>query len=256
MKVKNIYFGYDKARHLFNDLCVEIPRGKITTIIGPNGCGKSTLLSLLTKGNKVIKGEITLDDINIDQIKPKAFAKKVAVLHQHNNESLNITVRELVGYGRTPHQDICKADKEGEKIIDWALAATKMERLQGRVLSALSGGQRQRAWLAMALCQQPEILFLDEPTTYLDMYYQMELLNLVKELNETYQMTIVMVLHDINQAIHYSDHIIVMKSGKIIQAGKPSQLADPALIEEVYQIEGKFHEESSRYFLLPLAIKE
>ena len=256
MKVKNVYFGYDKTTYLFNDLNLEIPRGKITTIIGPNGCGKSTLLGLLTKGHKVKQGEITLDGINIDQMKQKPFARKVAVLHQHNNENLQITVRELVAYGRTPHQKICESiSAEAEKIIDWALECTQLTDLQERSLSALSGGQRQRAWLAMALCQQPKILFLDEPTTYLDLYYQMELLDLAKKLNAEYNMTIVMVLHDINQALNYSDHIIVMKSGQVLKTGSPKEMIDSKLIEEVYKIEGKFHEEDGKYYLLPLATK-
>lgn len=254
MKVKNIKFGHDKTNDLFNDLNLEIPRGKITTIIGPNGCGKSTLLGLLTKGHKVKQGEITLDGIPINTIKQKDFARKVAVLHQHNNENLNITIRELVAYGRTPHQKAYEGITiEAEKIIDWALECTKLTDLQDRYLSAVSGGQRQRAWLAMALCQQPEILFLDEPTTYLDMYYQMELLDLVKKLNTQYSMTIVMVLHDINQALQYSDHIIVMKAGEVLKVGSPKELLDEQLIQEVYKIQGKFYEDDGKYYLFPLA---
>lgn len=254
MKVKNIKFGHDKKSCLFNDLSLEIPRGKITTIIGPNGCGKSTLLGLLTKGHKVKKGEITLDGENINDIKQKAFARKVAVLHQHNNENLSMTIRQLVAYGRTPHQKMCEGiNEEADKIIDWALECTKLKELEHRPLSALSGGQRQRAWLAMALCQQPEILFLDEPTTYLDMYYQMELLDLAKKLNADYGMTIVMVLHDINQALNYSDHIIVMKSGQVLKVGSPREMVDEQLIEDVYNIKGKFYEEDGKYYLLQLA---
>lgn len=254
MKVKNISFGHDKISYLFNDLSLEIPRGKITTIIGPNGCGKSTLLGLLAKGHKVKKGEITLDGENLNCIKQKAFARKVAVLHQHNSESLSMTVRELVAYGRTPHQKMCEGiTEEAEKIIDWALDCTKLKELENRSLGALSGGQRQRAFLAMALCQKPEILFLDEPTTYLDMYYQMELLELVKRLNAKYNMTIVMVLHDINQALHYSNHIIVMKEGQVLKIGSPKDMADENLIQEVYNIKGKFYEEDGKYYLLQLA---
>lgn len=256
MKVKNISFGHDKTNYLFNDLSLEIPRGKITTIIGPNGCGKSTLLGLLTKGHKVKKGEITLDGENINHIKQKAFARKVAVLHQHNSESLSMTVRELVAYGRTPHQKMCEAmSEEAEKIIDWALECTKLKELEDHSLSTLSGGQRQRAWLAMALCQKPEILFLDEPTTYLDMYYQMELLELAKRLNAKYGMTIVMVLHDINQALNYSHHIIVMKRGQVLKTGSPKEMADENLIQEVYNIKGKFYEEDGKYYLLQLATR-
>lgn len=253
MKIKNISFGHDKVSYLFENLTLEIPRGQITTIIGPNGCGKSTLLSLLTKGNKVKQGEILLGDTNISSMNRKAFAREVAVLHQHNHENLNITVRELVAYGRTPHEKMYEVkSKEAEEIIDWALDCTKLTELQDRPLNALSGGQRQRAWLAMSLCQKTEMLFLDEPTTYLDMYYQIELLDLVKKLNEAYNMTIVMVLHDINQALNYSDNIIIMKAGKVLKIGSPREIIDPVLIEEVYQVKGKFYEEDGKYYLLPL----
>ena len=252
MKAKRVDFGHNKQTKLFNGLDVEIPRGQITTIIGPNGCGKSTLLGILTRAYKVQEGEVFLGDKNINQIKRKAFSQKVAVLHQHHPEELDLTIEKLVAHGRTPYEGLGqKADHKKEEIVNWALACTGLTDLRERSLNQLSGGQRQRAWLAMALCQKPDILFLDEPTTYLDIYYQIELLELVKELNEKYNMTIVMVLHDLNQALNYSHHIIVMKDGKILREGKPIEMIDCQLIKEVYGIDGTFHEADGKYYLLP-----
>lgn len=252
MKAKRVDFRYSKHTKLFNGLDVEIPKGRITTIIGPNGCGKSTLLGILTKAYKVQDGEVLLEGKNVDQIKRKAFSQQVAVLHQHHPEELDLTIEKLVAYGRTPYEGLGqKADDKKNEIVDWALECTGLTDLRERPLSQLSGGQRQRVWLAMALCQQPEILFLDEPTTYLDIYYQIELLELVKELNQKHNMTIVMVLHDLNQALNYSHHMIVMKAGNILREGKPVEMIDCQLIEEVYGISATFHEANGKYYLLP-----
>lgn len=252
MKAQSIEFGHNKQSKLFNNLSVVIPKGKITTIIGPNGCGKSSLLGILTRGHKVQGGAVLLDDKNINQIKGKLFGQKVAVLHQHHPEELDITIEKLVSYGRTPYEGFChKLDEKKDEVIDWALECTQLTELRDRPLSDLSGGQRQRAWLAMALCQKPEILFLDEPTTYLDIYYQIELLELVKMLNETYGMTVVMVLHDLNQALNYSHHMIVMKKGEILRTGKPEEMIDTQLIHKVYGIQGSFYEKEGKYYLLP-----
>lgn len=252
MKAKNIHFTYSQAHGLFNGLNVEIPRGKITTIIGPNGCGKSTLLGLLTKAYAPQKGEVYLGDRCVQHIKQKEFAQHVSVLHQHNEEKVHMTVRELVSQGRMPYQNLWKEkDEKAEEVIQWALECTQLIDIQDKEVDALSGGQRQRVWLAMALCQQPDVLFLDEPTSYLDMYYQIQLLELVQMLNTRYQMTIVMVLHDLNQAINFSNHIIVMHQGKVVQIGEPKQVINEKLIEEVYQIQGKLHEAGDKIYLLP-----
>ena len=212
MQAKKVTFSYKEGKKLFDNLNIELKKGKITTIIGPNGCGKSTLLGILTKAYKPTSGSISLDGIDIINIKNKEFAKNVAVVHQQNNATLDMTIRQLVSYGRTPYESLgYRKTKQEEDIIDWALECTNLKAIQGRSLQNLSGGQRQRAFIALALCQKTDLLFLDEPTTYLDLYYQLELLELIKKLNKEQNLTIVMVLHDLNQAINYSDEVIVMK---------------------------------------------
>ena len=254
MKANKLIYGYDQTQNLFNGLDVTLPREKVTTIIGANGCGKSTLLGLLTKAFHPTGGEITLDGINIKTIKGKHFSKKVAMVHQQNASKLEMTIEELVSYGRSPYEGFCLKDKEGDNLVDWALECMKLTEIRHKPLSALSGGQRQRAWIAMSICQKSDILFLDEPTTYLDIHYQIELLELIQKLNEEHKITIVMVLHDINQALRYSDHVIVMKQGQIVREGRPIEVIDEALLEEVYSIRGKVIQEDGYPYIVPQGI--
>ena len=217
MKAKRVDFGYSKHTKLFNGLDVEIPRGQITTIIGPNGCGKSTLLGILTKAYKVQDGQVLLEGKNVDQIKRKAFSQQVAVLHQHHPEELDLTIEKLVAYGRTPYEGLGqKADDKKEEIVDWALECTGLTDLRERPLSQLSGGQRQRVWLAMALCQQPEILFLDEPTGALDEETGRKILDYIWKLKEKLGFTLIMVTHNQNIADMVRT-IIRVNSGKITE---------------------------------------
>lgn len=253
MQAKDIIYAHDSAKRIFNGLNIKVEKGKITTIIGPNGCGKSTLLSLLSKANKPEKGQVLLEGVDIKQIKGKHFSKRVAVVYQQNTSDLEMTVEELVGYGRSPYQGL-KNNTQGDKdIIDWALECTKLTEIKDKRLHELSGGQRQRAWIAMSICQKTDFLFLDEPTTYLDIHYQIELLELVKKLNATMGLTIVMVLHDINQAMQYSDYVIVMKEGQIFREGNPGEILDESLLEEVYHIKAKVHKEAGMNYILPYA---
>lgn len=251
MQAKNIVYGYEVDKNLFENLNVAIQKGKITTIIGPNGCGKSTLLGVLTKAYQPIQGEVLLEGANIKKIKGKEFSKKVAVVHQQNLSELEITVEELVGYGRSPYQGLCQQAKDDQEIIDWALEATKLTNIKEKRISELSGGQRQRAWIAMSICQKTDILFLDEPTTYLDIHHQLELLELIKVLNEKFKLTIIMVLHDINQALQYSDYLMVMKDGKLIREGHPEEVIDEKLLEDVYHIKAKIYKEGDLSYILP-----
>lgn len=235
MEVKNLEFSYGKQK-VINGISFKIQKGKITTIIGANGCGKSTLFNLMTKNLKPQNGSILLNDDDIQDISLKNFAKQVAIVHQYNTAPDDLTVEKLVSYGRIAHGGFNRNYKEDEKYIRFAMDVTGVGEFAKKQISALSGGQKQRVWIAVALAQNTKILFLDEPTTYLDIRYQIEILRLIKRLNSEYKMTIVMVLHDVNQAINYSDHIISMKNGSIISEGLPEDIINEELIKEVYGI--------------------
>ena len=233
----HLQVGYED-NIIIEDLSLNIPKGKVVSIIGPNGCGKSTLLKTLCRMLKPIKGEIFLEDTPIRQLKSKVVAQKVALLAQHNSAPADMTVKQLVYYGRYPHKSWHKGrTKEDEEIVHWAMQSTGVLAYKERKVNALSGGERQRVWLAMALAQKPDILFLDEPTTYLDISHQLELMELVKEINEKLNMTIVMVLHELNQASRYSDYLYIMKKGQIVASGKPKDIINKDILQEVYRIE-------------------
>ena len=235
----NISFSYVRDKAFIENLNINIPKGKITTILGPNGSGKSTLLSILSTYNKPSKGDVFIGDKNLKTLKTKEVAKLIATVHQHNESPEDLDVKTLISYGRVPHHKHCTNQKdEDEKIINWAISSTNLDDIKDKKVMSLSGGQRQRAFIAMALAQKTDILLLDEPTTYLDIFHQIEVLDLVKKLNEEYKMTIVMVLQDINQAIKYSDNIVIMKDGKIIEEGKPENVINEKTIKTVYNVEG------------------
>ena len=237
MEIKDITFAYqDKIKRL-HDVNLQIKKGEITTIIGPNGCGKSTLLGVITNNNRPQVGQVILDGKNINQYKPKELARKLGVVHQQNFAPADMTVEKLVYYGRLPHKNTFspKSDKDEEK-VEWALKCTGLYEKRNDEIDSLSGGQQQRAWIAMALAQDTPFLFLDEPTSYLDLYYQYEILELVKSLCEEHGLTIVMVLHDINQAIQYSHHIIVMKHGRVLETGNPKKIITKELIKDIYGV--------------------
>lgn len=219
--VKNLSFAYGKHQVL-QGLDVSLREGKITTLIGANGCGKSTLFNLMTKNLKPDQGEIQLRGQDIAHIRLKDFAKEVAIVHQYNTAPPDLTVEKLVGYGRTPYHTLGLSGdpQQDEEKIRWALEITHTVKHKDKPVAELSGGQKQRVWIAMALAQDTKVLFLDEPTTYLDVRYQLQILKLIQKLNREYGITIVMVLHDINQSLYYSDEIVAMKGGKIIEIGR------------------------------------
>ncbi|MFJ7980585.1 ABC transporter ATP-binding protein [Lysinibacillus xylanilyticus] len=256
MEIQDIIVSHDNTRNHLDGVSTIIKKGKITTIIGPNGCGKSTLLSVMSRNNRPISGNISLENKDLMHYKPKEFAKKLAVVYQQNDVPKDLTIEKLVSFGRLPHHTMLKRNEdEDTKAIEWALACTNLLEKRNTDLEALSGGERQRVWIAMALAQQSEILCLDEPTTYLDIYYQIELLELVKSLNVEHGLTIVMVLHDINQAIRYSDQIILMKAGQIIAEGAPRNVITREVIKEVYGVEAVFNEdELLGFYMVPLGI--
>lgn len=250
MEVRDVYFSYGKNRVL-KGTSLTIEKGKITTIMGANGCGKSTLFSLMTKNLPQGKGKIFLKGKNINNLRLSEFARKVAIVHQYNTAADDITVERLVGFGRTPYLGMMGIkNEEDEKYIEWAMEVTNIKEYRNRELSRLSGGQRQRVWIAMALAQGTEILFLDEPTTYLDIRYQIEILELIQKLNREYGMTIIMVLHDINQAIYFSDRVIGLNDGKVIVDGTPQEAVTTENLKALYGIDLEVTEVNGRKFVL------
>lgn len=233
IELKQVTFQYDKKEILHN-LDLKIKEGKITTILGPNGSGKSTLLHVMARLNKPTSGEILLENESISKMKSKDFAKKLAIVNQKNSAPYDQDVETIVSYGRLPYAKLGYAlTKTDYEIIEWAMKVTGLESIAKEKMGSLSGGQAQRVWIAMALAQKTKILLLDEPTTYLDIKYQYEILELVKQLNKNLGLTIILVLHDLNQAIDYSDELIGLKSGNILfQTSKENVNSD--LIQELY----------------------
>ena len=252
IKLENISFSYNKKKEFIQDLSLEFKSGEITTILGPNGSGKSTLLHMMSTYLKPKSGKIYLGDKDLGKLKQKEIAKYISCVYQENEAPDDITVRDLVSFGRNIYSSVKKEDKEENKrMIDFALKATGIEEIQDKKVVNLSGGQKQRAFIAMSLAQNTEVLLLDEPTTYLDIYHQIEILEVVKSLNEKYNITIVMVLHDLNQAINYSHNIVIMKNGKLIKQGKSTEVLNEQTIKDVYNVSGYIHKEDNEeiYFI-------
>ena len=250
MEVRNVSFSYGKNK-ILEDVSLKIEEGKVTTIMGSNGCGKSTLFYLMTKNLNPDEGRIFIRGKNIRNLSLREFAKQVSIVQQYNTASEDITVESLVAFGRTPHQKMMQGkSEEDEHLIEWALEVTNLKEYRDREVSRLSGGQRQRVWIAMALAQNTKILFLDEPTTYLDIRYQIEILELVRKLNKEYGITIIMVLHDINQAIHFSDAIIGMSKGHVAVEGRPEEVITSDSIKTLYGIELEVTNINERKFVL------
>ena len=252
IKLENISFSYNKKKEFIQDLSLEFKSGEITTILGPNGSGKSTLLHMMSTYLKPKSGKIYLGDKDLGKLKQKEIAKYISCVYQENEAPDDITVRDLVSFGRNIYSNVKKEDKEENKrMIDFALKDTGIEEIQDKKVVNLSGGQKQRAFIAMSLAQNTEVLLLDEPTTYLDIYHQIEILEVVKSLNEKYNITIVMVLHDLNQAINYSHNIVIMKNGNLIKQGKATEVLNEQTIKDVYNVSGYIHKEDNEeiYFI-------
>lgn len=220
---------------VLKDLFVRIPPGEVTAIIGANASGKSTLLRALARLLRPCGGAVYLDGTDIARQSTRLVATRLGLLPQSPRAPDGITVSDLVRRGRYPHQRMFDQWSRADEVaVQRALELTDMMELRDRPIDALSGGQRQRAWLAMALTQDAMTMLLDEPTTYLDIAHQMETLDLLAELNESEGRTIVMVLHDLNQACRYAEHIIAMAEGRIVATGEPSEIATPDLIKRVF----------------------
>lgn len=243
IKAMDIQVKYGEKEVLKNvDFHVE--DGEIVTIIGPNGSGKSTLIKALSRCIKPSKGYIYLDGKDLFKTPTREVAQRVAILPQIKNVSADITVKDLVSYGRYPHLRFGqKLKKQDHEIVEWAIEKTGLMNLKDRYIANLSGGERQRGWIAMSLAQKPDILLLDEPTTFLDISYQLEILELIKELNQSLKLTVVMVLHDLNQAARYSDNMFVLREGKVWQRGKPNQVLESKLLKDVFGIKGHIYED-------------
>lgn len=233
----NIFAGYDK-KQILNDISIEIPENKISVIIGANACGKSTLLKTLARLLKPTAGEIILDGKQISKIPPKKLARSLGLLPQSPIVPEGITVADLVGRGRYPYQSFFKGleEKDYEAVED-AMEIMGISELANRSIDELSGGQRQRVWIAMALAQQTDILLLDEPTTFLDIAYQIEILDLLTDLNRKRGTTIVMVLHDINLSARYADYIFALQKGRLISKGTPLEVITEDMIRQVFDLD-------------------
>ena len=236
LRADQLTLGYGN-RQIVSQTSLQIELGKITTIIGPNGCGKSTLLKGLSGLMSPADGQVFLDDKPLTEWPNKSRAQRLAVLAQSPVAPDDISVRQLVEHGRYPHQNLL-ANKSQQDIdaVDWALEMTAMLDYQYRSFNQLSGGERQRGWIALALAQQADILLVDEPTTYLDIGRQLEIMDLLKRLNQTLGTTIVMVVHDMNQASKYSDRILAMKSGNIVADGAPQEVITAELLQDLFHI--------------------
>jgi iron complex transport system ATP-binding protein len=237
LRTEDLTLSYGDAM-IIDELDLSIPKGKITVLIGSNGCGKSTLLRSLARILKPKTGAVILNGHNIFKYPTKEVAKQLAILPQGPVAPEGLTVLQLVKQGRYPHQNWLKQWTEAdEQMVHKALALTNMAELADRAVDSLSGGQRQRAWIAMTLAQGTDTILLDEPTTYLDMTHQIEILDLLYELNEREQRTIVMVLHDLNLACRYAHHIVALADHKIYAQGSPEEIIDAQLIRNVFGME-------------------
>lgn len=225
-------------RHILHDISVSIPMGKITTLIGPNGCGKSTLLRSMIGYISSPSECVTIFDKPLSSYSQNKLARQMAFLPQVPNMPKDMTVEELVYCGRYPYQNWWKnTAKEDREIVDNALSITKTDHLLHQLIPSLSGGERQRVWIAMALAQEPKLLVLDEPTTYLDINHQLEIMELLKRLNKEQGLTVLMVLHDLTQAIQYSDYMAAIKAGHLIAAGDTKDITSDSLFKEVFSVD-------------------
>ncbi|MEU0476463.1 ABC transporter ATP-binding protein [Streptomyces olivaceus] len=234
LTAENVTLAYDQ-RVIAKQLSVEIPDNSFTVIVGPNACGKSTLLRALSRMLKPSEGRVLLDGSVIQSTPAKQVARTLGLLPQSSIAPDGITVGDLVGRGRYPHQGLLRQwSTEDERVVQESMARTGISELAERYVDELSGGQRQRVWIAMALAQQTPLLLLDEPTTYLDIQHQIDVLDLCAELHEEQGRTLVAVLHDLNHAARYATHLIALREGKIIAEGAPKDIVTADLVERVF----------------------
>jgi iron complex transport system ATP-binding protein len=229
--------GRQTRRTVIENLDIALPAGQVTAIVGPNGCGKSTLLAGLARLHAPRKGAVHLDGQDIQRLPARELARRLALLPQDTQAPEGLTVAELIRFGRQPHQGLLRQwSGEDERVVKAALAAAHLTDLADRTLDAMSGGQRQRAWIAMAIAQQTPLLLLDEPTSALDLGHQLEVFELIRNL-ATDGKTVVMVVHDLDSACRFADHLVAMQSGHIVTAGRPSDVVSEDLVRTLYGID-------------------
>ncbi len=258
LSAKNLTVKIEE-KTILSGVNISFTPGKRTAIIGPNGAGKSTLLKALAGLNHRYDGQVLLGDEDTKKIGRKAFARRLAILPQGMTVPGDVTVSELVDYGRFPYRGVMTAGdpKRDREAVEQALAKTHLKGYTSQRVMTLSGGERQRAFIAMALAQEPEILLLDEPTTYLDIGHQLEVMNIIEELNRNENMTIIMVLHDINHALQYADEIVVIKDHGIYRQGTPGDILTVDLLAEVFGVKADVFVNSNGISVLsPISLAE
>lgn len=236
LRTDRLSLGYRPDRMVIAELNLDLPTGAVTAIIGANGCGKTTLLRALARLLQPRGGAVLLDGQQLANLPTRQVARQLGLLPQGPVTPDGITVRDLVRRGRMPHTTVLRQwSQADQQAVEDALVVTRMDDLAGQQVDALSGGQRQRAWLALVVAQDTPLLLLDEPTTYLDMAHQLDVLELVRDLHAAGK-TVVMVLHDVNQAARYADHLIALRDGSVVAEGRPDEVLTPSLVEEVFAV--------------------
>lgn len=239
LSVNHLQLGYHGGQTVIKNLSLELPENKVVGLIGPNGCGKSTLLKGLCRLIQPQSGKILLRQQDMVHLSGRQIARQISVLPQAQTNPEGLTVRQLVEYGRTPYVSHWgKLSAADQQIVDKVINEMSIQSLADTSLEALSGGQRQRAWLAMVLAQDTDIIMLDEPTTYLDISYQIELMKLIRGLKEKGK-SLIVVLHDLNQAARYCDLLVVLKSGELKAMGTPEEIMTEAMLAEIFDVQAK-----------------
>ena len=256
VSVQNLSIAIGKNTILQN-ININFREGKRTAIIGPNGCGKSTLLRAVAGLNRNYIGKVLLNGADMKNMPRRKIAEMLAILPQGVTAPADLTVRELVACGRFPYRSLFKREgKNDAEIIETAMQKTHIAHLAGRFVATLSGGERQRAWIAMALAQQPQILLLDEPTTYLDIAHQLEIMQIITELNAQENMTVIMVIHDINHARLYADDVVIIKNKGVFAGGCPAEIITPPNLAEVFGVEAAVYKNGAQdEVIFPFALR-
>lgn len=237
LRVEDLSVSF-REKTVLEHVSFDVERGRIYSIVGKNGCGKTTLLRTICRSLRPDAGRVLLDGRDIYRISGRTLAQTMAILSQSNETMSDVSVEVLTGYGRYAHKLWYRPSAEKDReIVEWAMERAGVQELRRRKINTLSGGERQRAWIAMLLAQKPEIMLLDEPTTYLDISHQLEIMELVRDLNRTEGITIVMVLHDINHAARYSDELVVLDQRRVYRQGRPWDLIREGVLEEVFRVE-------------------